>query len=83
MGDINLKNPKISPTADLDLGQAGNIFSHERNFPAEWDNFFFYEAGAEKVLRNHSIHCNNSSIIILFTKNFKQLFFALMLVKKT
>ena len=44
---------------------------------------FSYEAGAKKVLRSHSIHCNNNSIIILFTNNFKQLFFALMLLKKT
>ena len=35
------------------------------------------------ILRNHSIHCNNISIIILFTKNFKHLFFVLLLVKKT
>ena len=37
----------------------------------------------KKVLRNHSIHCNNNSTIILFTENFKQLFFVLILVKKT
>ena len=35
------------------------------------------------MLRNHSIHCNNNSIIILFTENFKQWFFVLILVKKT
>ena len=29
------------------------------------------------MLRNHSIHFNNNSIIILFIKNLKQLFFCL------
>ena len=37
----------------------------------------------QKVLCNHSIHCNNNFVIILFTKNFKQLFFAFVLVQKT
>ena len=60
----------------------GNIFTYERIFPAEWDNPLLWSR-CKKVLRNHSINCNNSYIIILFTKNFKQLFFVLMLVKQT
>ena len=54
----------------------GNIFSYERIFPAEWDNFFLWSR-CKKVLRNYSIHCDNSSIIVLFTKNLNQLFFHL------
>ena len=35
------------------------------------------------MVRNHAMHRNNNSIIILITKNLKQLFFAMILVKKT
>ena len=61
----------------------GEIFSHMNSFSRLSEIIFSYEAGAKKVLRNHLINCKNSSLIILYTKNFKQLFFALMLVKKT
>ena len=74
---------EISPTADRDLGQAGKYFLFMKAFSRLSEIIFSYEAGAKKVLRNHSIHCNNSSITIPFTKNFKQLSFVLMLVKKT
>ena len=80
---------EISPTADRDLGYSwprsrlqlteisvrrANIFLYKRIFPAEQDNFFLW-IRCKKVLRNH---CNNSSIIIPFTKNFKQLVFVLI-----
>ena len=81
---MNWKFPRlteISPIADRDLGQAGNIFSYECIFPAEWE-IFSYRAGAKKMVRNHAMYRNNNSIIILITKNLKQLFFAMMLVKK-
>ena len=34
------------------------------------------------MLRNHAMHGNNNSIIILFTKNLKQLFFTLDVIKE-
>ena len=34
------------------------------------------------MLRNHSTHCINNSIIVLFTKNLKQLFFCLDVSKE-
>ena len=60
----------------------GNIFSYERIFLAKWDNYFLWSR-CKKVLRNHSIYCNNNSVTILYIKNLKQLSFALILINKT
>ena len=43
---------------------------------------FFPTEQMQKMLRNHAIHCNNNCIIILFTKNFKQLYFCIDVSKE-
>ena len=73
---------KILPVGDRDLGQAGKYFLIWSHFPGGVRQFFPTKQ-VQKVLRNHSIHCTNNFIIILFIKNVKQLFFALILEKKT
>ena len=66
---------KISPTADRDLGQGG----HMNAFSRLSEIIFSYVACAKTY---YVIILYTNCIIILFTKNVKQLIFALMLVKK-
>ena len=55
----------------------GEIFSHMNAFTSLSEIIFFLRDRCKKVLRNHSIDCNNNPVIILFTKNVKQLYFCL------
>ena len=68
---FNSYDLKVSPANRLG---GGGIFSHERIFPVEFFLRSRYKENITYVTILYTV-CNNNSIVILFTKNLKQLFF--------
>ena len=67
---------EISPKADRGLNQTGKYFLIWMHYPG-WVRYHFPAKHVQKKFWNHSIHRDNNSMIILFTKNLKRLFFCL------